>query len=431
MKENGVLQQLREPGAMSTFIGSLLILTVNAGAIALLNIMLPEIIKGMDITKVDISYVIMLASLGAFLFGLIGAKLINILTPKWFQFVGCIAACLYMIGIGAAPNYSILLPIGIIGGIVMAFGTFTPLAAICGQFWGENSGKMYGLIAGIEIFIVAGYTFIAGQLLHSVEYNTIFFIASGLCAVGVFINLIFIKQPTEEQKIRLLELEKSRQDKAVADKQSKGLMVQQSLKTASLYLFFIGLMAGAIITSGVSSYGTTLFTSIGNMDTSTAATLMSAYMFFGGIHFLYCGFFSKRFGSRSFVVFMYISIIIGLFLLIGWAAVLALPIAIVGLFFTALIKPVNSLPALLVPDLFGRKDYAAFISLTMGVYYAGVCISQLSTARIMQTIGGTAALMYLAAMAVLSLVVLVLAHVLSPYRKMLKEDAGTDLKEEK
>lgn len=417
------MQRLREPGTMRAFIGVLLILSINAGAVALLNIMIPEIIEDMHISKVEISYVIMIASLGAFLFGLAGTKLINVFTPKWLQFIGCAAACLYMFGIGAAPSYSILLFVGVIGGVVMAFGTFTPLAAICGQFWGEDSGKMYGLIAGIEIFIVAGYTFVMGQLLYTFDYRTVFFIAAGLCALGMVLNLLFIKQPTEDQKARLEKLGRKKLEEKGLDKESRGIMVRQSLKTASLYLFFLGLMAGAIITSGVSSYGTTLFTSIGSMDTSTAAALMSAYMFFGGIHFLYCGFFSKKFGSRSFVIFMYIAIIAGLFLLIGWAAIQVLPVAIAGLFLTALIKPVNSLPALLVPDLFGRKDYASFISLTMGVYYAGVCISQLSTAQIMQSVGGSAAFVYLAIMAIISLAVLVLAHVFSPYRKMLKKGA--------
>ena len=402
-------------------IAMLFIVTVNAAAIALLNLVLPAVMDVLGVTKVQISYVLVTASACGFLLGtFVGPKIMRKFSAKYFQTIGCIATVIWMVGLATITNYSVLVPFAFFSGAVQCFATFTPITALCGQYWGKNGAKFYGIIAGIELFLVAGYSSLMTLLYKTTgDYRSIFFCTAIVAAVGLIINIFCIKKPDEEAIARAEEAETAK--KEAADKKSTGadgFTVKEGLRKPAFWLFVIGLMAGAIITAGVSSYGTTLFTTVGSMEKTDAAFLMSTgYMTFGAIHFLYCGFFARKFSPRNFAIFMFGSIIVGLAILIWWTGNQIFAIAAIGLFFVALIKPVNSLPALFLPDLFGWKDYAAFSALVMGFYYLGVCISQLTTAQIMQSLGGSAALYYLIIMAAVSLVALVLAYCLSPYRK--------------
>lgn len=402
-------------------IAMLFIVTVNAAAIALLNLVLPAVMDVLGVTKVQISYVLVTASACGFLLGtFVGPKIMRKFSAKYFQTIGCIATVIWMVGLATITNYSVLVPFAFFSGAVQCFATFTPITALCGQYWGKNGAKFYGIIAGIELFLVAGYSSLMTLLYKTTgDYRSIFFCTAIVAAVGLIINIFCIKKPDEEAIARAEEAETAK--KEAADKKSAGadgFTVKEGLRKPAFWLFVIGLMAGAIITAGVSSYGTTLFTTVGSMEKTDAAFLMSTgYMTFGAIHFLYCGFFARKFSPRNFAIFMFGSIIVGLAILIWWTGNQIFAIAAIGLFFVALIKPVNSLPALFLPDLFGWKDYAAFSAFVMGFYYLGVCISQLTTAQIMQSLGGSAALYYLIIMAAVSLVALVLAYCLSPYRK--------------
>ena len=411
-------------------VAMLFIVTVNAGSIALLNLVLPAVMEVLGVTKVEISYVLVTASACGFLLGtFVGPRVMRKLSAKYFQTIGCVATIIWMIGLATITNYSVLVPFAFFSGAVQCFATFTPITALCGQYWGKNGAKFYGIIAGVELFLVAGYSSLMTMLYKSTgDYHTIFICTAIVAAVGLILNIFCIKKPDEEALAKSAEAEEAK--KAAAEEKAKsadGFTVKEGLKTPAFWLFVVGLMAGAIITAGVSSYGTTLFTSVGAMEKADAAFLMSTgYMTFGAIHFLYCGFFARKFSPKVFAIFMFGSIIIGLAILIWWTGNQIFAIAAIGLFFVALIKPVNSLPVLFLPDLFGWKDYAAFSAFVMGFYYLGVCISQLTTARVMQFLGGSAALYYLIIMAAISLVALFFAYQLSPYKKGKREKVVDD-----
>jgi len=103
-----------------------------------------------------------------------------------------------------------------------------------------------------------------------------------------------------------------------------------------------------------------------------------------------------------------------------WANSQSAFLVFAGLFFVAFIKPINSTPAFLVPDLFGRKHYLEFNSLSTGVYYAGICVNSQSTSIIMTVLGGVQVLIYLGVIAVVAAVSFLFALALSPMKKLRK-----------
>lgn len=78
---------------------------------------------------------------------------------------------------------------------------------------------------------------------------------------------------------------------------------------------------------------------------------------------------------------------------------------VVGVLFVAFVRPVNSVPSLVLPELFGRKDYNRINSLGMAGYYLGATISSFLVAWISEISGSyTNSYMCLAVIALISFV---------------------------
>ena len=90
----------------------------------------------------------------------------------------------------------------------------------------------------------------------------------------------------------------------------------------------------------------------------------------------------------------------------------------VPVLFVAFVRPVNSVPSLVLPELFGRKDYNRINSLGMAGYYLGATISSFLVAWISEISGSyTNSYMCLAVIALISFVLFFVAIRLSPYRR--------------
>ena len=92
-----------------------------------------------------------------------------------------------------------------------------------------------------------------------------------------------------------------------------------------------------------------------------------------------------------------------------------------GLVLCALIGPVQILPALFIPQLFGMKDYTAINAVGMGAFYLGGTAVFLIAAAIMQNIGFGMGFIVLAVSGVVACVLFLLAIAASPVRKMMKK----------
>ena len=86
----------------------------------------------------------------------------------------------------------------------------------------------------------------------------------------------------------------------------------------------------------------------------------------------------------------------------------------------AFVKPIGALPPIAIPEIFGRKDYDGINSIENGFYYSGTFISSLTTAMILDFLGGSACIIYLVALCLAACVFATLATVLSPLSKQRK-----------
>ena len=172
------------------------------------------------------------------------------------------------------------------------------------------------------------------------------------------------------------------------------------------------MMGAATLYAGFMTFATAFWQSCG-MSATQSATNISFLSFFGALISMVSGVILEKFGSKVLMMLTFGGYIVGM--------VLANPVpwfAVVGVLFVAFVRPVNSVPSLVLPELFGRKDYNRINSLGMAGYYLGATISSFLVAWISEISGSyTNSYMCLAVIALISFVLFFVAIRLSPYRR--------------
>ena len=412
--------------AIMTAIGCTIVLTCIGGGATIPNIVFPSVCVELNVTVVEIGWYVLISTAAAFISGLVGVKLFNFLSPRWTMLAGVITIALCMVIAGTAQSLPMFVFSGVFSGFACAC-TFPPIASLMQLHFKENSGKLFGLVTGIQVFMVAGMIKVIGTVLQTRDYRFVMLTAAVIIiAVGCSLCFLLIRQPKRTEWLAHVKEMDARKSAAEAQEAGNahignefmsGLTVKEAMRKPALYLFSLGMFAGAMITGAMSSFGSSFFVLFG-MTQAEAADMMSLYTLLCGVHVLWTGFFHTKFGSRVFILVQYVAIIIGVVLLLMWANSQSALLVFAGLFFVAFIKPINSTPAFLVPDLFGRKHYLEFNSLSTGVYYAGICVNSQSTSIIMTVLGGVQVLIYLGVIAVVAAASFLLALALSPLKKL-------------
>lgn len=418
--------------AIMTAIGCTLVLSCIGGGATLPNIMFPSVCEGLNVTVVQVGGFVLVGTITAFLSGLVGVKLFNFLTPRWTMLAGVISISICMVIGGTAQSLPVFISSGLFSGFACAC-TFPPIASLMSLHFKENSNRMFGLTTGIQVFIVAGMIKVVGSVLQTHDYRFVLLSAAVIfVVVGCSSCFLLLRQPKRKDWIArvkadnakkaataLEESERAAATAGVFDEYNSSLTIKEALKKPALYLFSLGMLTGAIIVGSMTSFGSSFFVMYG-MTAAEAADMMSLYTLLSGVHVLWTGFFHTKFGSRIFILVQYVAIVVGVVLLMVWANSQSTFLVVAGLFFIGFIKPINSTPAFLVPDLFGKKHYLEFNSLSNGVYYAGICVNSQSTPLIMTVLGGAQMLLYLGAMAIVAGVAFLLSLALSPIGALRK-----------
>lgn len=175
--------------------------------------------------------------------------------------------------------------------------------------------------------------------------------------------------------------------------------------------------------NGYSAYASYFF--VGNgMTASFAATLLSVFAVIVALISLVSGTVSKKLGASVTSVIIFVGFAAGVFLMVTWTSNGALPIAFASLVLCALIGPVQILPALFIPQLFGMKDYTSINAFGMGGFYLGGAAVFVIVAAVMQNLGFNMGFIVLAGCGVAALVLFLLAIATSPIKRMKKPQAA-------
>ncbi|WP_418924013.1 MFS transporter [Ellagibacter isourolithinifaciens] len=415
---------------MMAAIGCAIILTVGLGSTSLLNAIAVLLVEGMNTDLVTYAFGPMLATIFAFLGSLVGTKLIDRITPKRCLLIGsvCTAIALTLFAMATGP---VMWYIGnVINGIVLAIGAHASAAGVLSRFYGERTPTVFGVVVGVMSFIIAGLVFIESLLLQVFDYRTIIYgYAVIVLVLGVFSNVVLIGKvpampagaPVPEVADDPAELGGgSRRHGRPAPPAPGGITLKEAMRTPALYLFFAAMVFASFPLNGFSAYSSNFLASSG-LDASFVVTLLSVFALLVAVVSLVAGKVSEKLGASISSIIVFAGFAAGIALLVMWLSSLSDGMLYGGLVLCALIGPVQILPALFIPQLFGMKDYTAINAVGMGAFYLGGTAVFLIAAAIMQNIGFGMGFIVLAVSGVVACVLFLFAIAASPVRKMMKK----------
>ncbi len=415
---------------MMAAVGCAIILTVGMGSTSLLNAIAVLLVEGMGIDLVTYAFGPMLATIFAFLGSLVGTKLIDRLTPKWCLLIGSICTTCALLLFAAATG-SVMWYIGnVINGIVLAIGAHASAAGVLSRFYGEKTPTVFGVVVGVMSFIIAGLVFIESMLLQILDYRTIIFGYAALVLVlGIFSNLVLIgplpklvapasvsNAAQAEEALSEANLAEAEAAAAAPPEAPAGITLKEALRTPALYLFFAAMVFASFPLNGFSAYSSNFLAS-GSLDPSFVVTLLSIFALLVAVVSLVSGKVSEKLGASVSSIIVFAGFAAGITLLVMWLANAGSPLLYGGLVLCAFIGPVQILPALFIPQLFGMRDYTAINAVGMGAFYLGGAAVFLIAAAIMQNVGFAVGFIVLAASGVVACILFLLAIAASPIRK--------------
>lgn len=413
-------------------IGCAIILTVGLGSTSLLNAIAVLLVEGMGTDLVTYAFGPMLATVFAFLGSLVGTKLIDRITPKRCLLIGsmCTAVALALFATATGP---VLWYVGnVINGVVLAIGAHASAAGVLSRFYGERTPTVFGVVVGVMSFIIAGLVFVESMLLQAFDYRTILYGYAVLVVVlGVFSNVVLIGKVPEmptgapapevaDDLAELREAEAAVEAAAPTAPAPGGITLHEAMRTPALYLFFLAMVFASFPLNGFSAYSSNFLAS-GGLDASFVVTLLSVFALLVAVVSLFAGKVSEKLGASVSSIIVFAGFAVGIALLVAWLSSASDGMLYGGLVCCALIGPVQILPALFIPQLFGMKDYTAINAVGMGAFYLGGTAVFLIAAAIMQNVGFAMGFIVLAVSGVVACVLFLLAIAASPVRKLMKK----------
>lgn len=420
----------------AALIGCTLILASSMCSTSIMNAVLPEIIAGVnaDLTVFMIGPTV--ATVAAFLAGLVGAKMIDFLTPKWALMIGsvCVSIVMFMVGIATSVETWILA--NLVNGVVLAFGAYASVAGVLAEFKGAKTQQVFGVVTGAAAFVISAFVAIAAGLMNVMGYRDVFFVfAAIVLLVGVLSNVFLIgKMPSRaEQRERKQKMEaakaaaeeakaQGKAEDAAAEKAPIGLTLKQALKTPALYLFLLAMFFGAWALNGLTTY-LSMFLTTFEMSVAEAAMWTSVLGVYIAILKIGSGWFIKKFGTKALAVAIAVCFTGGIALLLLWAVNGDFFLIAIGLLLAAMIGFVTILPGLYISDIFGMRDYTGLNSVGMAIFYLGGACLMMVFAGIISSTGIFSAYVILIVCGLLSMGCLLVALIMSPVKKLKKEDA--------
>lgn len=394
--------------AFSSAIGCAIVIFLSTGVAGMFSLFIPNYMAEYGYTKMQMSYVATVATASGFLFSLIGAKLISAMGPKRALLAGSASSAAFLCLLGSVDNLVLLGLASLFQGAVLGLGAHASCAGVISGWYGKRMASVIGLVFGFSSFGATVMSFLAGQMLKSMDYHAILLIFGvGSAIIGIAANLLLIRTPATQST------EGQHAETAAAD----GIAFHDAVRSPAFIVFFIAMMGSATLYAGFMTFATAFWQSCG-LSAAQSATNISLLSFFGAFVGMGAGAVIEKFGAKILMFLTFGGFILGMVLACLFPSNPTPWFAAMGVLFVAFIRPVSSMPSLVLPELFGRRDYNKINSIGMAGYYLGAACSSVLVAWIAEVSGSyTNSYICLVIIALVSVLLFLAALKLSPYRK--------------
>ena len=353
----------------SVAIGCMLVLTVGIGSISLINGASSYIADGLNTSIVAYSFGPTIKSACGFLTSLLAARLICLLTPRRCLLVGSCLSALAVTCCALASSLAAWYVGNSLFGLMAAIGSTAAVTGVLNEHFGRRTPVVLGVISGIMGFALSLLVFVESYLLARFDYRLVLGgYAVLVLAVGLFSVCVLIGSPSQNAYA-----EKGAAPSANS-KNEDGLTLAQALRTPVFYLFCLAMVCSAFPTNSFGAYAH-MFLVAGGMEPAAATSAMGLFVFASAIVSLVSGVAVKKLGVVRFVATVFGGFALGVACLVAGNETSQTTLMIVGMILCAAIGPSSSLPGLLIPRLFGTRDYASISAVGMGMFYLGAACS--------------------------------------------------------
>lgn len=391
--------------------------TVSLGIVIFVNMMagqlvspnIPVFMKEYGISLTQASLAPMTGALGCAVFSIVAIRLIKTMGPKRMLLLSSvinIAACLLHIIIP-----SILGPVigGFILGATIAFGTSAVVSSALEILHGSSFLPILGVILGVGTFGGTAATALDAAMQGSAGWRYAYVAEIILAALCIVLNLVFVRIPKNK--------EGENESESASDVSLEGLNAAEAKKSGSYKLIAFGVLAGALCAAGFPSVISAYWVS-GGVEQTSASGFLTIFQLVAGLMTVISGFLISRLGTRSIFIITFGGFVIGVILNIVWSDGKGAGwMIILGAAFAATIKLNSSLLQLIVPSVFGRKDFMVINTSMVPFVYIGSIAGSLFPGVLHDATGAyLVPLIYLLIAAVTALFLYMFAMRISPYK---------------
>lgn len=383
-------------------VGVMLVISIALGGTQVVNAIIPFLIPGMNTTMAEFMIGPAIGTISAAIFAGFGIKVINVISPKIALLIGAVCGGIMLALCGVATHVYVYYLACLINGAVLALASFPAAGSIIAEVQGENYAKVFGVVGAVQAFFTSGWMALTTALLVFFDYRVLFYAYAAFVVIAAFLLVIFLIGPVSGRVGAAAQAKgaAAKADAAPQDGFSFGELLRMG---PSLYLFLGGMVLIAFCLVGVTTYGTIYFTGFG-MDPIAAAGMITLFQFAAAFLKFGAGFISTKLGAKGMAIFVPVLYIIGILFLLAWGVTQILPLAFVGMVCCSVISYAQMLPGLMIPGMYGMKDYTGISSSGLSAYYVGAVCMILGLSQVFNIWGPAAAYMIMAVVAVLVLI---------------------------
>lgn len=384
---------------VSVAVGCALVLTVGVGSVPFINGASAYIAGGLDTTLVAYSFGPTVKSACGFLVSLIAARLIGLLGPRRCLLAGVFLSALAIVCCALASDLATWYAGNALFGVMAAIGSTAAATGVLNEHFGRRTPVVLGIIMGVMGLAVSLLMLAESWLLARFDYRIVLGgYAIAVLAIGAFAVLALIGRPPATD----CTASEGDASAAACNQDDDGLTLQEALRTPAFYLFCLAMVCAAFPTNSFSAYAH-MFLVAGGTEPAAATSVLGVFVFAGAVANLVSGTVVKKLGTTRTAAVMFGGFALGIACLVAGAVTGQHALLPAGVVLCAAIGPSGILPGLLIPQLFGRRDYASISAVGMGMFYLGAACSFFISALAIESLGFNAGFCLLAAIGLLGL----------------------------
>lgn len=392
------------------------------GSSSTFAILLPEFAKDCNVSITVTGYMATFFGIGGVIGNFIAGKLFKLIKVKRAVLLGVIIIVVgYVI-------YALTTQIwhAYCGAVMLGFGAglcaLSGCAALIQEWFFDYREKIIGLSYAGAGFGACVCMFLCGQVIEATDRATACWMMVAICGViGIPIALFLIKDPQDlGQKALGWEKEEALMEKA-GSTDEVGISFKEATRKPIFYVVFVACLIVGMLMLGFETYMPAYWQEYG-VSVSASATYLTVYYLIGSIMTMVSGQIAQRVSVKVYIIYINVAFMIGAVFCAIWPSFQSFGFTALIIIFMSIAYPLfSSVPATITTETFGNKDYATITSIFNGSQLGGSIVYPIVIGWCITGFGTmVAAYVFLIISSIVAIILILIALIGSPYKKLLK-----------